>query len=89
MNSQTAEQNLEKIRAIYEVLGREFPDESRTILNGVRLVIELSDSLKVKIEEDLLPADRMVKIGDHVSITVGDPVLINAAAKMFVKPEFI
>lgn len=89
MIGQTPEQNLENIKAIYEILGREFPDESRTILNGVRLIIELSDSLKVKIEEDVLPVDRMASIDDHVVITMGEPGVYPKAYGGHVKTELI
>lgn len=34
MKQQTPEQNYEKIKKVYEALGREMPDEERIMLNG-------------------------------------------------------
>lgn len=57
MKSQTPEQNYEKIKKVYEVLGREFPNESRTALQAVKITIELTDHLEVTIGEILMPLD--------------------------------
>lgn len=57
MKQQTQEQNYERIKKVYEALGRDIPDESRTALQGVKITIELSDRLDVTICECLMPLD--------------------------------
>lgn len=57
MKGQSPEQNYERIKKVYEALGREVPDESRTVLQGVKIIIELNHKgmLECSICEDLMP----------------------------------
>lgn len=57
MKNQTPEQNYEKIKKVYEALGRDMPDEERIMLNGVKIIIELNERLDVTICECLMPLD--------------------------------
>ncbi len=57
MKNQTPEQNYEKIKKIYEALGRDMPDEERAMLNGVKIIIEMTDRLDVTICECFMPLD--------------------------------
>lgn len=57
MKQQTPKQNYEKIKKVYEALGRQMPDEERIMLNGVKIIIEMTDRLDVTICECLMPLD--------------------------------
>lgn len=59
MKRQEAEKNYERIKKVYEALGRDMPDESRTTLQGVKIIIELTDRLDVTIAECLMPVDEL------------------------------
>lgn len=55
MKNQTPEQSYEIIKRVYEAIGRAMPDESRTVLQGVKITIEWTDTLEVTVGEILLP----------------------------------
>ena len=54
--SQTMGQTLEVIQAIYAAIGREMPDELRTMTMSVRMVVNAdSNGLTVEVNEVLRP----------------------------------
>ena len=55
MKNQTPEQSYEIIKRVYEAIGRVMPDESRTVLQGVKISIEWTGTLEVTVGEILLP----------------------------------
>ncbi len=58
---QTPEQRYEIIRKVYELIGREYPDETKTTLVSSTINIDLSDSkgLIVTVGETLRPVQQI------------------------------
>lgn len=59
MKMQTPEQNLERIKKVYAALGRDMPDESKVLLQGVKITIDLNGEgvLTFSVCEDLMTLD--------------------------------